>query len=223
MPSRIIVALDGMTWPKATELASRLNGKVWGFKCNDLLFSGAYWSPQLSKYGKIMFDPKLYDIPVTIENFLKRFVAMGADLVTVHASSGPAGLEAAVGAVKSTKTKILAVTALTSFPDDHLHAVYSCDRPTLVANLAKLALNAHCHGLVCAYPDLSLVKDWPILKVCPGFRRPADDKHDQVHIGTGEGADLVVVGRLITQAENPARATDEINALLGDDSPLAEV
>lgn len=214
MSSRIIVALDGMTWNDARELAFKLHRKVWGFKVNDLLFNGAYWSPELKRYGNVMVDPKLYDIPATITNCLKQFTATGIDLVTVHASSGPAGLEAAVKATEGSNTKILAVTALTSLSHETLANIYGCGRSVLVAKLAKMAMEANCHGLVCAYPDLPLVKDWPILKVCPGFRRPDDDKNDQVHTGTGEGADLVVVGRPITKAEDPVKATEEINALL---------
>jgi len=88
---RIILALDGMSPEKAIETAKDFSGKeIWGFKINDLL---AWTNPQeiipaLKKYGKIMVDPKIHDIPQTDVNFLKAYVEAGADFVTMHVSAG---------------------------------------------------------------------------------------------------------------------------------------
>jgi orotidine-5'-phosphate decarboxylase len=211
MNSRIIVALDGMEWAQAIRLAEHLSGKVYGFKVNDLFLSPSCRTDKLRQYGKVMVDLKFYDIPATITNLMKRVGE--ADLVTVHASSGPAGLEAAVKAA-DVETGVLAVTALTSFTDADLANIYGSGRSVLVQKLGRMAMDAGCTGLVCAYPDLEVFGGWRMLKVCPGFRRPDDNRNDQVHTGTGAGADLVVVGRPITQAADPVRVTDEINALL---------
>jgi len=100
--SKIIVALDnicgGKAWEDAVALAQKLSGKVWGFKVNDALHSGHYWSARLNRHGKLMFDPKLYDIPNTMGNTISRLIPYGPDFITVHASAGEEALKAAVEA-----------------------------------------------------------------------------------------------------------------------------
>lgn len=206
--SNIIVALDNMRFEAAERLAQRLAGKVWGFKVNDLLYCSQYWSPRLNRYGKLMFDPKLYDIPNTVKNCMGHFVACGADFVTVHASGGPAVLRAAVEAAGD-KTKIVAVTALTSYTDEDLLNIYGSSRQELVGKLALVAENCGCHGLVCATGDLEWVKERKLFKICPGIRKEKLAGDDQVHTGLGAGADYIVVGRPITQAEDPLKAVEE--------------
>jgi 3-keto-L-gulonate-6-phosphate decarboxylase len=131
-------------------------------------------------------------------------------LITVHASAGVAAMTEAVKA-SPPNVKILAITALTSFTDDELISIYRTTRTLLVNELAVRATMAGVPGIVCATNDLPLIKHMRLLTVVPGIRLPGDNINDQVHVGTGEGADLAVIGRPITQASNPLDAVKRIN------------
>jgi orotidine-5'-phosphate decarboxylase len=204
---KIIVALDGMRFHEAEELAKKLSGKVWGFKLNDLLWDYQYWSPRLLRYGKIMADPKLYDIPNTVTNCVKAMVNCGAEFITVHTSAGKEVLKTAVDIAGS---RILAVTALTSFTDEDTMDVYGVPRSKLVVRLANLAVSCGVSGLVCSCQDLESLKEHKVIKVCPGIRLDSN-YHDQKTVGNGIGADFAVIGRAITRAKDPV---EEINKYL---------
>ncbi len=208
--SKVIVALDGMQWNQAIELAKKLSGKVWGFKLNHLLLTASYWTPELSKHGRIMADPKLYDTPKTMKHSVQELVHNGVDFITVHASAGSDSIKAAVEAAD--KARIVAVTILTSFKPTEIQRIYGTDRPTAVKNLANLAQECGVHGLVCASEDLAVLRDVPLFKVCPAIRPTGyinDD--DQVAIGIGKGADYLVCGRPITEAEDPLAVVELMN------------
>lgn len=219
--SKIIVALDniadGKAWEDAVTLAQKLSGKVWGFKLNDALHCGHYWSARLNQLGKLMFDPKLYDIPTTMRNTVNQMLPRGPNFITVHASAGEDSLKAAVEAAGN-RAKIIAVTVLTSFTPKDCLEMFGCDRKKAVSVLAGLAERAGVYGLVCATDDLPfLSKMTDLIKICPGIRPDgllAGD--DQQAIGLGKNADLVVVGRLITQADDPVGVVEKLNKLYGE-------
>lgn len=224
MVSRIIVALDGMPWNDAYDLAISLKGYVWGFKLNDALLADGTNLRSLSACGGLMLDPKLYDIPQTVANSVAKLIErIGPDtkfaegerapLITVHASAGRPAMRAAVEAAGPRAT-ILAITALTSFDDHELFAVYNRGRAKLVRLLALRAHEAGIPGLVCSTDDLKVVRDLIFMKVVPGIRLPDDDKNDQIHVGDGADADLVVVGRPITKAKDPIGAAMKYNDFL---------
>jgi orotidine-5'-phosphate decarboxylase len=213
MDSKIIVALDNMKWKDAIELADKLEGHVWGYKLNDALHDRACNLSYITAHGNLMLDPKLYDIPSTVANTVKKLAERAGDaetLITVHASAGVAAMTEAVKA-SPPNVKILAITALTSFTDDELISIYRTTRTLLVNELAVRATMAGVPGIVCATNDLPLIKHMRLLTVVPGIRLPGDNINDQVHVGTGEGADLAVIGRPITQASNPLDAVKRIN------------
>jgi len=197
--SKVIVALDGMTLEDSLKLAEKLSGHVWGYKVNDLLlWEGCRVVTKLHAWGNVMCDPKLYDIPNTVSNAVKRMVDAGAGMITVHASAGTEVLQAAHKAAQG-HAKILAITVLTSDKMDF--------RDHEVRKRAYIAQHAGVDGIVCAAPDLEKLKDVTLLKVVPGIRPPTAvvKGDDQVHTASSipGGADFVVVGRPITQAENP--------------------
>jgi orotidine-5'-phosphate decarboxylase len=217
--SRIVVALDGMDGAEMFALVTRLRGRVWGWKVNDgLLDGGAASLEWLKGYGGLFLDPKLHDIPNTVHNQVRRLVVAGADLITCHASGGLEMLRAAVDAGGE---RILGVTALTSLGDDDLDRIYGVSRVGIVSNLAGIALDAGCWGVVCAAGDLVRVPAG-LRTVVPGYRPqgllPGDDQ--KVTGGSREvrGATLVVVGRPITRAADPVQVVDQINADLATDT-----
>lgn len=219
--SRIIVALDGMKTEEMFNLANELRDKVWGFKVNDAILEGGVKNLEwLKDYGNIFLDPKLHDIPNTVKNQVRRMVDVGADLITCHTSGG---LEMLQAAVEIGGDRILGVTVLTSLSDSDMYKVYGGDgggdlfRLDLVAKLASIAQQAACWGIVCAPTDLAYIPS-EVRTVTPGFRPKgllAND--DQKHVGGADDAKkatLIVIGRPITQAENPSQAAGEINAQL---------
>lgn len=214
----IIVALDGMTKEEALSLSKKLKGKVWGFKVNDLLAEhGVKIIYELKEYGGVFADPKLYDIPNTMVNSVRKLVASGADIITVHGSAGREALKAVSQEKKG--SLICAVTALTSFSDQVLSEIYSVDAKTLVQKIAHIAVEVGIPGIICSPEELTLVKGSTFTSqlscVVPGVRPVGSSKDDQSRTATPEetmkrGAQFLVIGRPITQAHDPVRASEEI-------------
>ena len=102
---------------------------------------------KLKKFGNVFADPKLHDIPNTVHNSLSRLESAGADIVTIHASGGPAMMQAASECKVS--SKILAVTVLTSLSDQETKAIYSLSAKDTVRKLVKEVLKSKLDGVVC--------------------------------------------------------------------------
>lgn len=207
--SHIIVALDGMTSKKALQIAKKLHGHVWGFKINDLLFEDPAIIRALKKYGKVFADAKLHDIPNTVANSARRLAELGADIITVHASGGKEMMRAARHAVG--KSKIIAVTILTSQKNASRRKVLT---------LARDAVAARLDGIVCSGHEITAVKKIKGIGkrviIVPGIR-PSwyKKKDDQNRTITPEraislGADYIVIGRPITESRDPLRALKSI-------------
>jgi orotidine-5'-phosphate decarboxylase len=173
---------------------------------------------------KVFLDLKLHDIPNTVAGAVHSVSGIGASLLTVHASGGAAMMRAAALAANAPGSpKLLAVTVLTSLDATELTAVGVGDpSSTQVLRLARLARAAGIDGLVCSAEEVAAVRQAmgpDALLVVPGIRPtgPADSAiaDDQRHIATpaeaiGRGASMLVVGRPITQAMDPARAAANI-------------
>lgn len=218
MTNPIIVALDGMTKNESLSLSKSLQGKVWGFKVNDLLAEcGVSIVSELKNYGNVFADPKLYDIPNTMVNSVRKLVASGADIITIHGSAGRDALKAVSEEKKN--SLICAVTALTSFSDDILSEIYGVDAKTLVKKIAYLAVETGIAGIICSPEELQMVKtDEKTKNLCcvvPGVRPLGSVKDDQTRIATPQetmrlGAKYLVIGRPITQAKDPVKICEDI-------------
>ncbi len=207
--NQIIVALDGMDREEALMLAWTLSSTVWGFKVNDLLLSqGLEIIKDLKCLGKVFADPKLFDIPKTVGNSVRRLAYAGADLITVHASGGKKMMRAAVD--NANDSRILAVTALTSMDDAEVNQIYHRPVDEMVWDLAHLAHESGVHGVVCSSREVTLLKHLNFIKVVPGIRLKSVDGDDQKRTGTGSGADLFVIGRPITESSDPLKAIESI-------------
>jgi orotidine-5'-phosphate decarboxylase len=169
-----------------------------------------------------MLDLKLHDIPETVARATARVASLGAGLLTVHAGGGRAMLEAAVKAAGD--MRILAVTVLTSLDDADLAAI-GAQAPVedLVKRRADLAAAAGCHGVVASPREAAAVRarvPEGFLIVTPGVRPAGSATGDQKRVTTpaqarASGADLVVVGRPLRDAADPAAAARAIAAELG--------
>ncbi len=159
----------------------------------------------------IFLDLKLHDIPTTVRRSAGVAGALGVTYLTMHAHGGPAMLRAGVEGFMESAHRAglptpcpLAVTVLTSDADAPAH---------IVPNRLRVAVEAGCTGVVCAASDLQDVSEMAprTLKVVPGIRSTGGDRHDQPKaVSPGEalkaGADLLVVGRAVTLADDPAEA-----------------
>ncbi|NIL99608.1 MAG: orotidine-5'-phosphate decarboxylase [Acidobacteria bacterium] len=222
---RVFVALDTDDLGHAESLAQKLEGAVGGFKIGLQLFGrhGIDAVRTISAYGEIFLDLKLHDIPNTVAGAAGSIAALGVRWFTVHASGGVRmmrrAVEAAGDAARAAGKQApgaLAVTVLTSHDEDELAAIgLSGPCRQAVVRLAGLAREAQTAGLVCSALEIAAVREaFPgATLMVPGIR-PASGtvgNDDQSRVATPAdavraGADLLVVGRPITRADDPRAA-----------------
>lgn len=224
---RIVVALDVDTLDTAVSLARSLSGRVGWLKVGLELFTvhGPAAVAAIAAHAPVFLDLKLHDIPTTVARAVRAAAQLDVGLLTVHASGGRAMLEAAVEAAReatSSPLRLLAVTVLTSTSDAELAEMGVAPASVQVPRLARLAIDHGVDGLVCAPADLASVRDAvgaSPLVVTPGIRPTADASDDHARAMSAQaaiagGADLLVIGRPITRAADPAAAVEEIVAEL---------
>ena len=163
---------------------------------------------------KVFLDLKLYDIPHTVSAAIRAVLPLEPDLLTVHASGGPAMLAAATAAAEGSPTRLLAVTVLTSMDAAQMQQTGIAGAPEAqVERLAALASGCGIDGLVCSPREAaSLRARLPhALLVTPGVRPAGAAQDDQQRTSTPAaallaGANQIVVGRPITAAADPGAA-----------------
>lgn len=207
--SPIIVALDRLGPRAALHLAEQLENLVWGFKVNDLFFQEGYKILELLQdCGHVMCDGKFHDIPNTGTNTLSK-LAPFADIFTVHASGGRALVAAAATAAPG---KIAAITILTSLDAKECREIYGDVPAERVPYFARKAQEAGASYMVCSGKELPLVEHIALKKIVPGIRPSWYVKgDDQKRVVTPAkaiegGADLLVIGRPIVEADDPTEA-----------------
>ncbi len=224
---RLIVALDQPSLAKALRVATRLRGVVRIVKIGSILFTaeGPEAIRRVRALGfEVMLDLKFFDIPSTVEASMRAAVRHRARLVTLHASGGPAMLKAAVAAAHSEarrlrvpRPRLLAVTVLTSQDAGRARATQA-----RVLQLAQQARAAGCDGVVASAQEARRLRarlGRNALIVCPGIRPAGAARQDQARIAEpraalAAGADLLVVGRPVTDASDPAQAARQIQATM---------
>jgi orotidine-5'-phosphate decarboxylase len=220
---RLIVALDFPSAREALALVDRLEGACQWFKVGLELFlaAGGPIVETLHRRGHSVFlDLKLHDIPNTVAAAVHAVGPLGAELLTLHASGGPdmlaAAAEAAVGLTNP--PSLLAVTVLTSLDQAQLAATGISAGPASHAlRLAQMAWMSGIGGFVCSPEEAANLRTKlpEAILVTPGIRPAGSVSGDQKRIATpsaalAAGADYLVVGRPITQAENPAESAGKI-------------
>jgi len=223
--NRLIAALDAPSRRDADALTERLGGVPSWLKLGLELFCAegpAVIADYVARGHRVMLDLKLHDIPETVARATARVAALGAGLLTVHAGGGRAMLEAAVQAAGA--TRVLAVTVLTSLDDADLVAIGALGPVReLVVRRARLAIEAGCAGVVASPHEIAAIRAIAppgFLIVTPGVRPAGAASGDQKRVMTprearAAGADLVVVGRPLRDAPDPAAAGRAIVAELG--------
>ncbi len=222
--SPIFVAVDTPDLQRALALTKAVDGSVGGLKLG-LEFFVSNGPDGVAKIGKlglpIFLDLKLHDIPNTVAGAMRALAPLKPAIVTVHAAGGRAMLEQAKAAAPE-ETKVVAVTVLTSLDAPDLHSVgVGSSAAEQVERLADLARVSGCDGIVCSGEEVKAAhKAWPEgYFVVPGVRPEASGAADQKRVVTPRaamdgGASVLVIGRPITQAADPASTARAIAATL---------
>lgn len=220
----IFVAVDTADLGAARALASAVRDHVGGLKLGLEFFvaHGPAGVRALMDQGLPVFlDLKLHDIPNTVAGAARSLAAAPPAILTVHAAGGRAMLEAARAAAPA-ETKVVAVTVLTSLDAQDLQDIGVASAPAAqVARLAQLTRASGLDGIVCSPHEVATARSaWPEgLFVVPGVRPAGSDVGDQKRVMTprealGAGAGVLVIGRPITAALDPAAAAAAIAASL---------
>jgi orotidine-5'-phosphate decarboxylase len=223
-----IVPLDVPSGAEALELVEYLGDTCRFYKVGNELFTAA--GPgivsELRHRGKDVFlDLKFHDIPNTVAGGVRNAAALGARLVTVHATGGLPMLQAAVDAAGG-RCGVLAVTVLTSMSAEDVAAAWgrseALDLSSEVLRLSELALRAKAHGIVCSGREASLVRERfgdELAILVPGVRAAGGAVQDQVRVVTPQqaveaGARYIIAGRMITAASDRRAAMQRLLAEL---------
>jgi orotidine-5'-phosphate decarboxylase len=180
----------------------------------------------LARDKKVFADLKFFDIPATVGSAVRQLKDRGASFVTVH---GNQSIMEAAAANKGDALKVLGVTVLTSLDRGDLDDLgFDCDIESLVISRARRALEAGCDGVISSgleAPKLREAIDHKLLVITPGIR-PVDNKpaEDQKRVVTVEkafanGADYIVVGRPIRDADSPRQAAEAMQASIAAQFP----
>ena len=219
---RLIVALDVPSPVAAEGMVDRLGDSVTFYKIGyQLAYAGGL--PLVGKLAdrgkKVFIDLKLHDIGNTVMRGVESIAKLGATFLTVHAY--PQTMKAAVEGRAGSSLKILAVTVLTSYNDDDLHAAgYRLGVSELVEARAQQAQVLGVDGLVCSPEEagsLRKIVGHQMNLVTPGIRPAGAASGDQKRIMTpgraiAAGADYLVVGRPVVEAGDPRATAEAIQA-----------
>lgn len=228
--SPIVVALDYPTIEQAVTMAKRLDPNLCRVKVGKELFTraGPAILDELHKLGfDVFLDLKFHDIPNTVANAVAVAAKSGVWMVNVHASGGRRMMEASANAlakIQDHNTLLIAVTVLTSMDQNDLVEVgIDLSPQEHVMRLAKLAKSSGMDGVVCSAQESAMLSQSlgpDFVLVTPGIRPAGSAQGDQKRIMTPAeamvaGSHYLVIGRPITQAEDPIAVLTTVNKELG--------
>ncbi|WP_371779390.1 orotidine-5'-phosphate decarboxylase [Streptosporangium subroseum] len=224
-PAPIAVALDAPDLETAARWASLVTPHVSTVKVGLELY--LRYGPDViasirgASGVRLFLDLKLHDIPNTVAGAAGAVARLKPAILTVHATGGPAMIEAAVNALPN--TQIAAVTLLTSLSEADLERIgVNGPASDAVRRLAVMAVGAGAQALVCSPHEITTVRAEvgpDITLIIPGVRPIGTASQDQVRVATPEqafadGADLLVIGRPITGSADPGATAAGIAASL---------
>ncbi len=230
MSAEIYCAIDTNELARAKTLAAQLGGLVGGLKIGMEYFyahGAAGYQALADRAVPVFLDLKLHDIPNTVASAVRALAPLEPALLNVHAGGGAAMMRAAADAAAEAKDMgfraptMLAVTVLTSLEEADLQAMGVSGTPRdQVLRLAGLARANGMGGVVCSAHEIEPLRAemGPDFKlIVPGIRPAGSATHDQKRVMTPQaaqkaGADILVIGRAITDADDPAMAAQSIAA-----------
>lgn len=221
--SRIIVALDFSDQGTALNFAATLDSRLCRIKVGKELFTlaGPQLIEKLMRLGfDVFLDLKFHDIPNTVAAACSVASSLGVWMINVHALGGSKMLLAARQALDGKRTRLIAVTLLTSMNHDDLSELGISGSPEIIVQrLALLAQRCGLDGVVCSALEAASLREkagkdfW---LVTPGIRSSNDNRDDQARIATPtmairNGASYLVIGRPITRSPDPLKALQRFN------------
>jgi orotidine-5'-phosphate decarboxylase len=229
MKDSLIIALDFPNRTKVSEFLKPFENEELFLKVGMELFysEGAAIIEDLKRNNhKIFLDLKLHDIPNTVKSAMKVLAEYGCDLVNVHAAGGSDMMAAAIEGLDagtkagSKRPYCIAVTQLTSTTETQVKEEQKIGVPLIesVMNYAELAKNSGLDGVVCSPHEAMRIHERlgsEFLTITPGIRLSSNELQDQKRVATPEfareqGISAIVVGRPITQSENPLESYQTI-------------
>ncbi|MCL4113396.1 UNVERIFIED_CONTAM: hypothetical protein GTU68_019522 [Idotea baltica] len=225
MTSKLIIALDFPNKELATHFVKQLSPENCKLKVGFELFiaAGPDFVKQLVDLGfDVFLDLKFHDIPNTVASACNSAAAMGVWMMNVHASGGGKMMQAAKQALVDSQSdaKLIAVTVLTSMDQTQLSSTNVHESPeNQVKHLAKLTQTSGLDGIVCSAQEAKMLRkelEEEFLLVTPGIRPDGSEQGDQHRIMTPSAAKIagvsyIVVGRPITQSDQPLKVIEQIN------------
>ncbi len=220
--SPIIVALDYDSAEEALELVDRLHGAIDFFKVGKQLFTrtGPEIVRQLRGRGvEVFLDLKFHDIPETVRKAVRSCVDLEVRFLTIHTSGGSEMMKYALQGAEGSKTEVLGVTVLTSMNEEAIREVgVNRSISDQVLSLATLAVESGLKGLVCSPYEVKIIREKvskTVTLVTPGIRGLGEEKGDQKRTLSAaeaiqKGSTYLVIGRPITQAQDPVEAAHQI-------------
>lgn len=185
------------------------------------------------KGHRIFLDLKMHDIPNTVKSAMRSIATLGVDLTNLHAAGGKKMMEAALaglieGSPNGQRPLLIAVTQLTSTSKEVMNNEQGILGIVADSALkyAKLAKAANLDGVVCSVHEARTVHETcgeDFIALTPGIRLEGDDTHDQTRVATPafgkkEGSNYIVIGRSITQSENPYEVYQKVQAEIDDEN-----
>jgi orotidine-5'-phosphate decarboxylase len=224
--SKVVVALDFENKNQALSFVDRIEPESCRLKVGKEMFT--YFGPEFVKYlvnknFDVFLDLKFHDIPNTVAKACAAAADLGVWMVNVHASGGQAMMERAQQALQQfqrDKPILIAVTVLTSMDQEQLNGIgINVSPQEQVLRLAKLTKQSGLDGVVCSAQEATMLKQQlgeTFTLVTPGIRPAGFAKDDQHRVMTPQqamqaGVDYMVIGRPITQSNDPLATLQEIN------------
>lgn len=234
MTSRICLALDGPLVGNAYRLARAIGKHCYAVKIHDLFDAegGRRIVGVLSNAGakRVWVDAKLHDSPKAATRRAVAIVSYGVHIITVHASGGVPMMKAVVDRLNKdfgpASVSVWAITLLTSLDSAQIARSHGKERTPrqIVLEFALMAKEAGVHGVICSPHEVRMLSKHPGLKglklITPGVRSLGASIGDQKRTGTPkqaikDGADFIVVGSQVTEAEEPVAAFNAVAAEIG--------
>ncbi len=222
----VFTAIDKNDLNAAKEVANAIDGLTGGIKVGKEFFTSFGPDGIMQVVGNttpLFLDLKFHDIPNTVAGAVRAATqTMSPNMMTIHASGGPAMIRAAADAAAefgASAPWILAVTVLTSMDDADLNSVGVADQASdQVLRLAALAQENGAEGVICSPLEIAALRRefGPDFKlVVPGIRPVGSDHGDQKRVKTppealNDGADYLVIGRPIAAAVDPKKAVTDV-------------
>ncbi|MDA9591803.1 orotidine-5'-phosphate decarboxylase [Pelagibacteraceae bacterium] len=220
----IYCAIDTSDIKQAIALIEKIRPFIGGLKLGLEFYThcGIEGINKIKGLGLPMFiDLKLFDIPNTTKSALQGILASKPELTTLHISGGSEMLRGCVDIRNSSKseTKLIGVTVLTSFDENGIKEVgLNSSLSDQVIKLARLAVESKLDGIVCSPHEIKLIKSEikdNLKLIVPGIRSNENNSNDQKRIMSAKeaidaGADILIIGRPITKAIDPAKAAKKI-------------